>query len=190
MFVDYLTLMLVNLVAGLFLLAYYVWRGLEDSDQKRWVPAFSIVGMLALVTGLPMIWNWPLPNSHNIAFGEMSVFFGALFLGAALALAKEWNLSILGVYAFFAGAAAVTVGARILNLGMTKEPLLSSIGFILAGLGGMFAAATLCLRANRVLRVLGAVALVLAALIFAFTGYGAYWDHLAGFSKWVPPTMK
>ena len=196
MLIDYLTLMLISMTAGLFLLAYYVYRGIGAEDKKRWVPGFVMTGLIALVTGLHMSLTWPLTGSYNIAFGEMSVLFGILFLGAALALWKGWEMSTVSIYAFFAGAAAIVIGARVINLGMTKRPVISGIGFILTGVGGLFA--WLCclaeprlgLRTNQILRVIGAFVLIVAAVIWAFTGYVAYWEHLKSFSEWVPLTVR
>jgi putative membrane protein len=196
MLVDYLTLMLVSMTAGLFLLAYYVYRGIGAENTKWWVPGFAMTGFIAVTTGLHMSFTWPLTGSYNIAFGEMSVLLGILFLGAALALWKGWEMRTVSIYAFFAGLAAVVVGARVISLGMTKSPVVSGIGFILTGLGGLFA--WLCclaepilgLGTNRILRAIGALVLIAAAVIWAFTGYLAYWEHLESFSKWVPLTMR
>jgi len=68
--------------------------------------------------------------------------------------------------------------------------LLSGIGFILTGNGGVCAAPTLYWQSNRILRLLGAFVLIVAALIWAFTGYLAYWGHLADYSNWAPPTTQ
>lgn len=182
--------MLINMVAGLFLLAYYVYQGLDDTCQKRWIPGFGITGGIALVTGLHMIWTWPVIGSFNIAFGETTVLFGFLFIGAAVALAQGWDLLTIAIYAFFAGIAAIVVGLRIINLGLTRQPLLSGIGFILTGLGGVFAAPTLYLKTNRTWRLFGAAVLIVAALIWALTGYLAYWGHLDSFQKWTPTPMR
>jgi putative membrane protein len=190
MFIDYITLMLINLSAGLFLLAAYVYQGLDDPLQKRWIPGFGVVGAIALVTGLHMIFTWAVPGSFNIAFGETSVLFGILFAGTAWALAVGWDLITLAIYGFFAGLAAALIGIRIINLGLTKAPLLSGTGFILTGLGGIFAVPTLYWKSQRSLRVIGAIILVLAALIFAFIGLGAYWSHLEQFSNWKPLPMR
>ena len=190
MFIDYITLMLINKVAGLFILAYYVYQGLDDTYQKRWIPGFGMTGGIALATGLHMIWTWPVIGSFNIAFGETSVLFGILFIGAAVALAQGWDLLTIAIYAFFAGIAAVVVGLRIINLGLTRQPLLSGIGFILTGLGGVFAAPTLYLKTNRTWRLIGAAVLIVAALIWALTGYRAYWEHLDSFQKWTPAPMR
>lgn len=190
MFVNYIPLMLINMVAGLFILASYVYLGLDGTQQKRWIPGFGMTGAIALTTGLHMIFTWPLPGSFNIAFGEMSVLFGILFIGASLSLANEWDLLTVTIYAFFAGVAALVIGLRILNLGLTRQPILSAIGFILSGLSGICAAPALYLRTNHTLRLIGSIVLVAAALIWAFTGYMAYWGHLADYSKWVPYPMR
>lgn len=190
MFINYITLMLINLVAGLFLLAGYVYFGLEHANQKRWIPGFGITGAIALVTGLHMIFTWPIRGSFNIAFGEMTVLFGILFVATSLALAQGWDLLTVAIYGFFAGLAAIVVGVRIINLGVTQQPLISGIGFILTGLGGVFAAPTLYLQTNRTLRIVGAIVLITAALIFAFTGILAYWGHMANYSNWQPLPMR
>jgi len=189
MFINYLTLMLANLVAGLFLVAHYVYWGLDRPDQRPWVPGFAMVGLVALLTGLNMIWHWPLPSSYNIAFGEMSVLFGTIFLGAALALAWGWPLLTVGLYALFAGLAAVVVGVRIIALGMTQEPLIAGTGFILAGLGGVLCPVGLHLKANRTIRLIISLILLAAALVFAVTGYVAYWGHLSDYAAWTPATV-
>ncbi|MEC4814161.1 MAG: DUF981 domain-containing protein [Scytonema sp. PMC 1069.18] len=186
MFINYITLMLINLVAGLFLLAGFVYYGLGRDNQKRWVPGFGITGAIALVTGLHMIFTWPVIGSYNIAYGETTVLFGILFIGTAIALAQGWDLLTLAIYGFFAGLVAIVIGVRIINLSLTRSPLLSGIGFILTGLGGVFAAPTLYLNTNRTLRLVGAIVLVAAALVFAFTGYLAYWGHIADYSNWKP----
>ena len=191
MFIDYITLMLINMVAGLVLLADFVYRGLDGANLKRWVPGFGLVGAIALATGLHMIWTWPVPGSFNISFGDTTVLFGGLYVAAAIAIAQGWDLLTLTLYAFFAGLTAILVGARIINLGQTRLPLLAGLGFILTGAGGVLAAPTLVyLRHNKGWRTLGAVVLLVAALIWAIIGYLGYWSHLEGFSDWQPPVMR
>jgi|SRR4028118_389334 putative membrane protein len=186
MFIDYITLMLMNLVSGLVLLATYVYFGLDESNQKRWVPGFGMVGAIALVTGLHMTFTWPVIGSFNIAYGETSVLFGILFIGTSLALATGWDLLILSIYGFFAGLVSLLIGVRFINLGLTPTPLRVGIAFILVGLGGVFSAPTLYFRKNRLLRTIGAIVLLVAALIFTHIGLDAYWAHLETFSTWQP----
>jgi len=137
-----------------------------------------------------VIFTWPLTGSFNIAYGETTVLFGVLFLGASFALAFGWDLLTVAVYGFFAGLVAIVIGVRILNLGLTRQPLQTGIGFILTGLAGVLATPTLFLKTNRVWRLLGAIVLIAAAFIFAFTGYMAYWSHLGNYSNWKPLPMR
>lgn len=186
MFIDFVVLMLLNMTAGLLILAAYVYKGLDDPDQGKWAPAFAMPGAVAFACGLRMVWTWPLPGSYNVAFGEMSVLFGVLFLGAALAQAKGWSLIPTALYALVAGLAAIITGIRFIDLGLTARPVMTGIGFMLTGLGGVFAAPTIYLRRSGLLRLLGALVILAAAGIWALTGYLGAWGHLEAFREWTP----
>lgn len=187
MFVDYLTLIMVNLVAGTALLAYFVWTGLKPN--KGLVAGFGIVGLLALVLGLHLTFTWPLPGSYNIIYGEATSLFGVVFLGAALALAKEWDLYPVALYAFFAGLYAVISGWQIIAQGLTKHPIPSGIGFILAGLGGLFAPVALKFKDNKTFRLIAVIVLLAIVLLWGYTWYGSLTAHIQSFSNWVPDSM-
>jgi putative membrane protein len=190
MFIDYLTLIMINLVAGTALLAYYIFTGMDAKDQRPYAAGFGIVGLLGLVLGLTLTFNWPLPGSYNVGFGETTTLFGAVFLATGIALAMGWDLIPVAIYSFFAGVDAIVVGARIVSLGLTKEPLISGVGFVLAGLGGVFAFPFLkWFKGNKVLRYIAAGVVLVTALIWAVTFYGSLWSHMESFAKWVPATM-
>ena len=178
MFIDYVTLMLINMAAGLFVLAAFIWKDIDKENNQFWAPAFALPGMVAAVCGFAMTFTWPLPKPYNTAFGETSILLGFLFLAAAWSLAKGWALLPLGIYAFFAGLTGVLIGIRIINLGLTASPLVSGVGFILTGSGGVFAGAVLLYRRTKWLRIVGAAILIAAALIWARTAYLGYWAHL------------
>lgn len=189
--IDYLTLLLTNMAAGLVLLAAYVFAGLDGPDQKKWAPGLALAGAIALGFGAHMTMTWPLPGPYSSAFGEMSVLFGAIFAAAALAIALEVSLMTIAAYALFAGLGAIVLGIRIIDLGLTRAPVISGVGFILSGLGGVLAAPTLAwFRSNRALRAAAAAVLVIAALLWAATGYRSYWSHMESFRTWVPPAMR
>jgi len=179
MMIDYVTLMLTNMVCGFVILAFFLLWGLDAADKKRWAPAFGISGLVATVCGFRMSFTWPLSVPYNCAYGEMSVLLGVLFLGASWSLAKEWDLLPLGIYAFFAGGAACLLGVRIIDQHLTLTPLMSGVGFIFSGSCGVFAGLVLWYRKIKSLRVLGAAVLLIAAAIWLLTAYEAYWSHLA-----------
>ena len=190
MFIDYLTLIMINLVAGTALLAYFIYSGIDAKDQRPFAAGFGAVGLLGVVLGLTLTFTWPLPGSYNIPFGETTTLFGVVFLATALALSKGWDLMPVAIYAFFAGVDAIVVGVRLISLNLTKEPIFSAIGFILAGLGGVLSAPFLAfLKKNRTFRILAAAVVLITALVWAFTFYNALWGHMESFAKWVPATM-
>jgi putative membrane protein len=186
MYIDYVPLMLINMAVGLILLAMFVYSGMDETVQHRWIPGFAMVGFVALATGLHMIFTWPLPQVYNITHGELSVFYGIIFLGAALALMMRWSLFTVAIYAFLAGLSAVVVGVRVIHLGLTLTPWLSGIGYILTGLAGVFSGPVLFFRVRRNVRGIAVIVLLITAAIWAFIGYGAYWDHLQSMKNWSP----
>ncbi len=188
MFIDYLTIMLVNMAAGLAILALFVLKYL-NGDRKKLAPGFLVSGFVATVTGLHEIFTWPIISSYNIPFGEMSVLYGVLMLGGGIALFRGWELLSLGIYATFAGAASILLGIRLFSLKMTSEPLVSLAGFALTGLMGVLSLPVYYLRRSRLVRILAAIALFGSAAIWvAFAALG-YWAHLENFAKWAPATM-
>ncbi|MFB3881830.1 MAG: DUF981 family protein [Armatimonadota bacterium] len=193
MFIDFLSLLLLNMVVGFVLLSLYVYRGLDDPLDKRWTAGFLMVGLVAFIFGGFMEVTWPLPGPYNSLFGEFSVMYGIIFLGAAAAIAYGWSLLPVTVFAFFAGAGAVVSGAAIIHLELTAKPWLSGVGYFLSGLAGVFSAPTLYwLRGNRAFRCVAAVWLLAAAGVWAFTVYAEYWMHPGPtmFGKWVPLVMR
>ena len=190
MFIDFLTLIMINMVAGSALLAYYLWRGMDDADQRPYAAAFFGVGLLSLITGLQLSFTWPLPGSYNVGYGDTTTLFGVVFLATSIALWQGWDLGPVAIYAFFAGIDAVIVGVRIFSLQLTKEPLISAVGFVLAGLGGLGAAPFfMWFKTNKTVRLLGALLLLATAVLWAVTFNGTLWGHLDSFSKSVPATM-
>ncbi len=190
MFIDFLTLVMINLLAGTVLLAFYLWRGIDEKDQRPYASAFFVTGLVSLIAGLQISFTWPLPGSYNVGYGDATTLFGVVFLGTAIALWQGWSLIPISLYSFFAAIDALIVGIRIWSLQLTKEPLISAIGFVLAGLSGLGVFPFLMwFRENKIVRWIGILLLLGTALLWAITFYGSLWDHMASFAKWVPPTM-
>ena len=178
MITDYVTLMLINMVAGFFILGSFILHGLEAQDRNNWAPAFGVCGLVATVCGFVMTFSWPLPHPYSTAYGEMSVLLGVLFLGTAVALVKGWGLVPIALYGFFAGSAAILLGVRIIDLGLTNSPVFSGVGFILSGAAGVFSPIVVWQEDQKGLRVVGAIVLFVAAGIWAWTCCMAYWLHM------------
>ncbi len=190
MFIDFLTLVMINLVAGTALLAFYLWKGIDEKDQRPYAPAFFVTGLVSLIAGLQISFTWPLPGSYNVGYGDATTLFGVVFLATGLALWQGWSLIPVSIYAFFAAIDALIVGLRIYSLQLTKEPLISAVGFILAGLSGLGVFPFLMwFRDNKIVRWIGILLLLVTVALWAVTFYGSLWGHLDSFSKWVPATM-
>jgi putative membrane protein len=190
MFIDFITLLLVNMAAGLLILAIFLLKGFGSPGEKAWAPALGMVGLVGLVAGGYMALAWPIRNmgEHNLswanpAFGETSALLGIVFLGAAVAVAKEWTLMPVAIYGLVAGVIAIVVGVRIIDVGLTKTPLLAGIGFILTGLGGPVVLAVVLAPARHFLRAMAAICLVPAAGIWLLVAVLCYWMHLESFAK-------
>jgi putative membrane protein len=189
MFVDFTGVMLVGIATGFVILAHYLYRNPEPEQRQPWAAGFFAAGLLGVLTSLPMILSWPLPGSYNIAFGEPALFLSIAFLAAAITLALKWEPLIPALYGFFGGIIAVVVGLRMMTLGMTNEPVMTGIGYLAAGLGGMATLPAINWRSIRWLALAAAVLLGIAALVFLITGYLAFWSHLSDFAQWLPPTL-
>jgi putative membrane protein len=190
MFIDFLPLMLVNMAAGLFLLACYGFTDFGKPNRPQWAPAFGITGLVATGCGFYLIFNFPLIGPYNIAFGETSVLLGVLFLAGSWCIAKDWSLSPLAVYALFAGAIAILMGIAFIYMKLSASPLLTGIGFILTGTAGVLLGPALWISALRQLRWLGGILLVIASGIWTLIAVTAYWNHLIHFKEWTPLIMK
>ncbi|MFW6065360.1 MAG: DUF981 family protein [Planctomycetota bacterium] len=178
---DYITLLLVNMAAGLFIFAHYVLLGMGRVNQKGYVPAFAAVGLVAFCAGLYMTLTWPISEPYswaNMAFGELSVLFGTTFLAGALTVAYSRYLLPVSLYAMFGGIAAIVLGAFIATEGLTNQPMLASTGFIFtAAAGALLPVVALCGRGVFV-RVTESVVAAVAGVIWLIVGYGAFWQHM------------
>jgi putative membrane protein len=184
-----------------------------EQNHRPWAAVFAAAGLLSFVMGVHMSATWPVKEivmpaqaastapagDHagasqpagnkinlrfaNVAFGETCAIFGALMLGLALSLAKGWSLVPIAVYAAITGAASVTLGAAILSLGLTAKPPMAAAGFLLAGVGAILALPAVWRPTMRGVRMLAAILLALAALVWLATGLPAYWMHMQNFSK-------
>ena len=186
MFIDYLGVMLVNLGAGLALLAHYVYVRPAKEARKSWAAGFYAVGLLGLLTALPLTLTWPLPGGFNVAYGEPGLYFATLFIAAGLTLPFEWEPLIPAIYGFFGAIYAVVIGIRIQDLHLGSHPTVALLGFVLTGIGGMLVLPTMQWRNNKTLALITAVILGLAAIIWLYTGYDSGWAHILDFAKWVP----
>jgi putative membrane protein len=189
MFIDYLSLLLVDIGAGLAGLAHYLYRAPAEGHRRGWAAGFFVAGLLGILLSLPMELTWPLPSSFNIAYGDAALYLSMAFIGAAITLTFEWEPLVPALYGLFGAIYGIILGIRLWTLHMGADPALAGIGYIVTGLGGIFTVPALVYRNQRMWAYIAAVLLAIAALIWLVTGYEAGWAHLSDFIKYLPPTM-
>ena len=176
--INFLTLIMIDLVAGFGLLAYFLAIGLDTERGKGLAAAFAGVGLLNLVLGLAITLTWPLPGSYNIAFGEPAAMFGIVFLFAGVALARDWDLYGIALLGFFFGLYVLITAWGIYSLGMTRTPLMSTINYGLAGLSAVLAPLAWKKQANKGILKAGVVLTAITALSWFVTFAGTLLGHL------------
>lgn len=93
---TYNTIMAVAVGAaliGLVMLGRQLLTSPQEVETDGWALTFGVLGAILTATGLHMTLTWPLAAGgfpfDNIIFGETSLGFGVLLLGAALYLWKR-----------------------------------------------------------------------------------------------------
>ena len=112
---TYNTIMSVAVGAALLAL---VWLGRSLVKRRPllpegWALAFGVTGFILTITGAHMTLTWPMAAYFpfdNIIFGETSLGFGVILLGAAFYLWRR-------------GAAAEATGDALVALGRAARPL-------------------------------------------------------------------
>ena len=186
MLIDYLPLLLTNMSAALIMVGLYYLYGVASGNPKAFAAGFAMTGLVAMVGGLYMSLTWPLRTMGtsdvrwaNFAFGDPTALLGVLLLGAALAIAKGWSMAPVGIFAALAGAAAIVIGAALYANHLSQKPELAAAGFILAGLGGVLAPPILLMPRLKIIRLIGAAAVLASAAIWLLTALMSYWMHLS-----------
>jgi len=189
LFIDWLTLLLVNMMVALVFHSLFIGFWL-DKDAKKVIPGFLVTGAVALIAGFRMAFTWPLPGPYNIMYGELSVLFGALLFIAGLAVQFGWSLATVGIYSLFAGAASILIGVRIWVSAMTNEPLVAGLGFVATGATAVLTFPALYWpKEFKWIRWVVAIGAAGSAIIWIIVGFPSYWAHIDAFGKWLPPTM-
>lgn len=171
--------MLANLACGCLQAAWFIYSNPGKEEQGKFIAGFGITGLVALITGFFMIFKWMLPGSYNIAFGEPTVLFGAVFAGTAVSIGKGWDLGGMKVYAVISGFVAVVVGIGIIEQGLTLMPAASGTAFIFTGAGAIFAAFA---GKHHIVRMLASLLLFAVSLFWIYMTAIAYMGHLAEYS--------
>lgn len=194
-FVDYLTVMMVAVVAGSVLAILYGLRVRRTGpeEQRPWAWAFGMVGLLLALPGLYIVLTWPLPGAYNIVMGEPALWFGVLLVGTALALRAGESLMPLAVLAVFGGLINLFLAVAMLVHGLSRNPPLWAVAYAAIGLAAVLAPLVVSKAGSfGWSRWAAGALLAIGAAIFALGGFGAYIEHTSqeGFGGWQPTPMR
>ncbi len=195
LFIDPLDLWLMILGSTLLLTSYWAYinfiasrEGNELKLINRTLGYYYIaVGIYALASGLWASAVWPLPGSYNIVLIDPWPIFGVALL--IVGLANIFGFSLVGLtYGIAALSIPVIVyGSAIWVNGLTRQPALSGLLYILIGLSGLLS--PLVAYYSRRIRAVAAVVVVLliaAGFIALWIGVLAAFDHIERWSRWTP----
>jgi putative membrane protein len=184
---DFLDSMAWVVVASAALIGFAALRlrykassdSVEENGKKLrtgFASAIGACGTYLFVAGLGIGFMWPfgIPygaqyaapytgGNYNVLFGGIATLGGLVLLATAAALYLNGGLSIVSYFAAIAGIYAVVDAYAILSLSMTRQPLVSALGYLsLAAAGFLSVPATH--SDNKWLRRLFAVVAFLFAL--------------------------
>ena len=197
LFVDPLDIWLMLLGTTLLATTYWVYvnfvSGKSEEDKRAISRGFGFfnlfLGAYAFITGLWGTATWPLPGPYNIVIIDEWAIFGValLLLGAS----QTFNLNFIGTSYGLAALGFPTLihGLVILSKGLTREPQLASLMYILIGLAAILSPLLGYYSANgrgKAAAYIIIIILVIAALIALYIGVEAAFGHTDRWSGWAP----
>lgn len=178
-FIDYLTIMLIDLAGGLINLTWFLWKLNKPKEYSKFVSGFLLVGILGLLTSLPMVLTWPLPGSYNIAFGEPMLLFSLIFLLLAISIIKQWPWDGIVVFAVLGSIMAIVIGIAIYSFNLTNTPFFAMMGYLMTAFGALISSYLVYRPKNKPLLILATILFVLSTILWLYIGYYAYYMHLS-----------
>ncbi len=108
-------------------------EGASEATRMGFAAASGAAGLYLFLTGLAINFMWPINLSggvYNVLFGGISALGGLVMLAGAAALAKNLDLRPVTYFAAVVGVYAIIDAAAIFSYGLTKEPLMSALGYL------------------------------------------------------------
>ncbi|MEM0365742.1 MAG: DUF981 family protein [Acidilobaceae archaeon] len=197
LFVNTLDIWLMVLGTSLLVVAYWIYlnyvsgrpEDFKKSMNRNLAFYFVLVGLYAFITGLWASMTWPLPGPYNILFSDSWPLFGIAMLLLGLAQLFGFNPVAVSYGLAALGVPIIVYGYAIYSKGLTREPLFSSLMFILIGLAAL-GSPILAYYGNggrgRVIAYIAIAILIIAALIALYTGVNATFGHIDRWTQWTP----
>ncbi len=155
----------------------------EEGKNLRMGFAASIgaAGLYLAITGLAISFTWPYAFSggvYNILFGGIAALSGVLLLSLSAALFLNGSLRAVSYFAVVIGLYAVVDAYAMVTYGLTKEPLLSALGY-LSFAAVAFLSVPMTHSDNKYMRWIFAIFAFLFAIAWLYQASNFTWEHLA-----------
>lgn len=148
--------------------------------RKGLAAAIGVCGAYLFLTGLAISLTWPFAMSggaYNVLFGGVATLGGLLLLATSATLFLNANLAAVSYFALVAGLYAAVDAFAMVNYGLTKDPMLSALGYL-----SFSATAVLSVPAthteNKALRWIFAIFAILFAIAWGYQAANFTWSHL------------
>jgi uncharacterized membrane protein len=108
-------------------------EGASEATRMGFAVASGAAGLYLFVSGLAINFMWPLSLNggiYNVLFGGISALGGLVMLAGAAALGRNLDIRPVTYFAAVVGVYAIIDAGAIFSYGLTKEPLLSALGYL------------------------------------------------------------
>ena len=189
---DYLDSMAWDVAASAVLLGvlmlklpYKASSGSVEAEGRNmrlgFAAAIGASGFYLFLTGVAISITWPFGavsgGLYNVLFGGVAALGGLLLLAISVALFFNASLAVVSYFAGVVGLYTVVDTFAIVNYGLTKEPLVSALGYLAFAVTA-FLSVPATHSDNRWLRWLFAFIAFLFALAWLIQAAGFTLGHL------------
>jgi putative membrane protein len=115
----------------------------SKSMRKGFTAAIGACGLYLFITGMAISFMWPFGSPYgaqyaapyaggynNVLFGGVATLGGLVLLATAAALYFNAGLSVVSYFAAVAGLYAAVDAYAILSLWVTRQPVVSALGYL------------------------------------------------------------
>ncbi len=161
-------------------------RGNEEEVRKGFGITFFLLGILALVGFIQLLWtNWAsFPAlQYKELFGTATGFLAFVLLGVGALMMKGQDLKPIALPAALLGLVLFQGARAVTTFSLTRNPGMTFLLWLAAGLSAVgllpYAYTPKGSQIRRVIVIIGLIVLALMTLLAFLTAYNAYFGHIA-----------
>lgn len=184
-----LSLMLVG-AGALIVAAYLIYEfkdfGKKKTRKKSFAWPIGIIGGLTLIFTLQIyLSNWAGFPAHQYKeiFGTTLGIYSLLMIAGAFVLYNDLDLKPISYFSAIGGIWMFRAAQAVMEFDLTRAPLKTGAMYIFAGLSGLsilaFSHTSEGSDKRKWASIIGAIIIVIFALIVLYTGWEAFHGHIA-----------